>query len=47
MKKEGKKFREIYQGQDTTYKIIDLKVNANYELRICKIFLKRIIFIFI
>ena len=38
MKKEGKKFREIYQGQDTTYKIIDLKVNANYELRICTVY---------
>jgi len=38
MKKEGKKFKEIYEGKNNNYKIIDLKVNTNYIFRICTIY---------
>ena len=38
MKKERKKFKEIQQGKNTNYKIVDLKVNTNYDLRICTIY---------
>ena len=38
MKKEGKKFIEIYEGNNNNYKVFDLKVNTNYEFRICTIY---------
>ena len=38
MKKDGKKSRVIYEGKNTNYKITDLKVNSNYEFRICTVY---------
>ena len=38
MRKENKKFNKIYEGNDNNYKVDNLKMNTNYEFRICSLY---------
>ncbi len=38
MKKNNKKFEKIYEGNDSNYKVDNLKINKNYEFRLCSVY---------